>query len=161
MLMQNLVLAAQNDVPAAELGAATSVLSFFRSMGGTIGTSVLGAVLANRVATEMARGLEDAGVPAGAGRAPGGGEGGVPDVAALPGPVRAIVEHAYGVATADLFLVATPFALLALIAVVFLKEKPLKTTSGMERLAEETGGPTGRAADGAPESGREPAAPVG
>ncbi|MDG9700827.1 MDR family MFS transporter [Streptomyces sp. DH37] len=169
MLMQNLVLAAQNDVPAAELGAATSVLSFFRSMGGTIGTSVLGAILANRVATEMARGLEEAGIPAGTGRAPGGGEGGVPDVATLPGPVRAIVEHAYGVATADLFLVATPFALLALIAVVFLKEKPLKTTSGMERLAEETGGPAGRAAggpehrpaDGAPESGREPAAPVG
>lgn len=32
MPMQNLVLAAQNDVPAAELGAATSTLTFFRSM---------------------------------------------------------------------------------------------------------------------------------
>ncbi|GAA3308907.1 hypothetical protein [Streptomyces cinereospinus] len=40
-------------------------------------------------------------------------------------------------ATADLFLVATPSALLALVAVVFLKETPLKTTSGVERLAEE------------------------
>ncbi|SFL56196.1 MDR family MFS transporter [Streptomyces pini] len=148
MLMQNLVLAAQNDVPAAELGAATSVLSFFRSMGGTIGTSVLGAILANRVATEMTRGLEQAGVPAAALRAPGGPEGGVPDVTALPAPIRAIVEHAYGVATADLFLVATPFALLALVAVVFIKEKPLKTTSGMERLAEESAGAGARASDG-------------
>ena len=51
--------------------------------------------------------------------------------------MREIVEHAYGVATAELFLVATPFAALALLAVVFIKEKPLKTTSGMERLAEE------------------------
>ncbi|WP_165869372.1 MDR family MFS transporter [Streptomyces barkulensis] len=151
MLMQNLVLAAQNDVPAAELGAATSVLSFFRSMGGTIGTSVLGAILANRVATEMTRGLEQAGVPATGARAPGGPEGGVPDVTALPAPVRAIVEHAYGVATADLFLVATPFALLALVAVVFIKEKPLKTTSGMERLAEESAGAGARASDGGPE----------
>ncbi|GAB3933663.1 MDR family MFS transporter [Micromonospora vulcania] len=49
MLMQNLVLAAQNDVPAAELGAATSTLTFFRSMGGAIGVSALGAVLTNRV----------------------------------------------------------------------------------------------------------------
>ncbi len=137
MLMQNLVLAAQNDVPAADLGTATSVLSFFRSMGGTIGTSVLGAILANRVTTEMTRGLTEAGVPVGADQAPGGGEGGVPDVSTLPAPIRAIVEHAYGVATADLFLIATPFALLALVAVVFIKEKPLKTTSGMERLADE------------------------
>ncbi len=170
MLMQNLVLAAQNDVPAADLGTATSVLSFFRSMGGTIGTSVLGAILANRVTTEMTRGLTEAGVPVGADQAPGGGEGGVPDVSTLPAPIRAIVEHAYGVATADLFLIATPFALLALVAVVFIKEKPLKTTSGMERLVEEAGEAAGpaapeslehRPADVSPTTGKDPAAPVG
>ncbi|MFA3878143.1 MDR family MFS transporter [Streptomyces sp. MMCC 100] len=150
MLMQNLVLAAQNDVPAADLGAATSVLSFFRSMGGTIGVSVLGAILANRVASETAKGLSDAGITV-----PGGGssgEGSVPDMSTLPAPMRTIVEHAYAVATADLFLIATPFAVLALVAVVFIKEKPLKTTSGMERLAEESGeGPaTPTAKDPAP-----------
>ncbi|MEU2992637.1 MDR family MFS transporter [Streptomyces griseoincarnatus] len=134
MLMQNLVLAAQNDVPASELGAATSVLSFFRSMGGTIGTSVLGAILANQVASEMTKGLDAAGIPAGG---DGGGENSVPDMSTLPEPMRQIVEQAYGVATADLFLIATPCALLALLTVVFIKEKPLKTTSGMERLAEE------------------------
>ncbi|MEE1927442.1 MDR family MFS transporter [Streptomyces sp. TRM 70351] len=135
LLMQNLVLAAQNDVAAADLGSATSVLSFFRSMGGTIGTSVLGAVLAHRVADEMSAGLGDAGVAPQAG---GGAHGAVPDVSTLPGPVREVVEQSYAAATADLFLVATPFAVLALVAVVFLKEKPLKTTSGMQRLAEET-----------------------
>ncbi|OLT12136.1 multidrug MFS transporter [Actinomadura sp. CNU-125] len=143
LLMQNLVLAAQNDVPAAELGAATSVLSFFRSMGGTIGTSVLGAILANRVAAEMTKSLAGTGAPGGG----GGGHGGVPDMTTLPAPMRAVVEHAYGVATADLFLVATPFALLVLLIVPFIKEKPLKTTSGMERLAEESGDADGRAAD--------------
>ncbi|MER6347889.1 MDR family MFS transporter [Streptomyces sp. NPDC001595] len=137
MLMQNLVLAAQNDVPATELGAATSVLSFFRSMGGTIGTSVLGAILANRVATEMADGFAKAGI-ATAADGGSGGESGVPDMTTLPAPVRTIVEHAYGVATADLFLFATPCALLAVVAVVFIKEKPLQTSSGMERLAEES-----------------------
>ncbi|NEA87082.1 MFS transporter [Streptomyces sp. SID7958] len=150
MLMQNLVLAAQNDVPASELGAATSVLSFFRSMGGTIGTSVLGAILANRVASEITKGLTDAGVPVD--RA-SGGDSSVPDVKTLPAPIREIVEHAYGTATAELFLVATPCALLALLTVLFLKEKPLKTTSGMERLAEEAGPGTVVEA--------EPAAPLG
>ncbi|MER5551377.1 MDR family MFS transporter [Streptomyces sp. NPDC002793] len=135
MLMQNLVLAAQNDVPAHELGAATSVLSFFRSLGGTIGTSVLGAILANQVASEMSKGLAESGIPAAGG---GGGHGSaVPDMTTLPEPMKNIVEHAYGVATGDLFLVATPFAFLALLAVLFIKEKPLKTTSGMERLAAE------------------------
>ncbi|MFF8449659.1 MDR family MFS transporter [Streptomyces leeuwenhoekii] len=156
MLMQNLVLAAQNDVPTAELGAATSVLSFFRSMGGTIGTSVLGAILANRVADEMAKGLKESGIAGAAGGGSGGGESGVPDMTTLPAPMRSIVEHAYGVATADLFLIATPFALLALIAVVFLKEKPLKTTSGMERLAEESAGAAG---DGVPAGAAAPARP--
>jgi EmrB/QacA subfamily drug resistance transporter len=134
LLMQNLVLAAQNDVPVSELGAATSVLSFFRSMGGTVGTSVLGAILANRVTDEIANSIEEAGTLAGADRSTGHG---LPDMSTLPTPMREIVEDAYGVGTADLFLVATPFALLAFVAVLFIKEKPLQTTSGMERLAEE------------------------
>ncbi|MFE4827817.1 MDR family MFS transporter [Streptomyces sp. NPDC056672] len=148
MLMQNLVLAAQNDVPAAELGAATSVLSFFRSMGGTIGTSVLGAILANRVTAEMTKSL------AGTGQSASGGDGAVPDISTLPAPMREIVQHAYGVATAELFLVAAPFAALALVAVLFLKEKPLKTTSGMERLAEESKAEASKAEEGKAEEGK-------
>jgi hypothetical protein len=84
----------------------------------------------------MTKGLKAAGIPTSTQAGSGGGSG-VPDIKSLPAPIRTIVEHAYGVATADLFLIATPFALLALVAVVFIKEKPLKTTSGMERLAEE------------------------
>ncbi len=133
MLTQNLVLAAQNDVPANTLGSATSVLSFSRNMGGTVGTSVLGAVLAHRVATELSAGR------ATAGDTPGGGAGhGVPDATTLPAPLRALVENAYGTATAELFLWATPFAMLALIVVLFIEEKPLKTTTSTERLAEES-----------------------
>jgi hypothetical protein len=133
MLMQNLVLAAQNDVPADALGSATSVLSFSRSMGGTVGTTVLGAVLTHRVATELSAGR------AAGGDAPGSGAGhGVPDATTLPASLRALVENAYGIATAELFLWATPFALLALIAVLFIEEKPLKTTTSTERLAGES-----------------------
>ncbi|WP_336027351.1 MDR family MFS transporter [Geodermatophilus sp. FMUSA9-8] len=130
MLMQNLVLAAQNDVAAAELGTTTSTVSFFRSLGGTIGVSVLGAILAARVADGL--GALGGGAPA-----PGGGEAAAPDVSALPPEVVALVQGTYADATAELFLVATPLAALALLVVLFIPEKPLKTTSGSQRLAEE------------------------
>ncbi|MGW4940173.1 MDR family MFS transporter [Actinoplanes sp. NPDC004185] len=135
MLMQNLVLAAQNDVPAQELGATTSALTFFRSMGGAIGVSALGAVLASRVTTMLA---ERFGPPA------TGGTAKVPDLAALPPQVLTVVREVYGEATARLFLIGAPIAALAVLAVLFIKEKPLHTLSGDERRAQE------EAAAGAP-----------
>ncbi|MGW4485438.1 MDR family MFS transporter [Amycolatopsis sp. NPDC004368] len=131
MLMQNLVLVTQNDVPATDLGAATSTLSFFRSLGGSIGVSALGAVLANRVTALITEGL---------GPMPGTSDGGsekVPNLADLPAPVANVIREAYGTATSDLFLIAAPIALLVVVAVAFLKHLPLKTQSGLERLAEE------------------------
>jgi EmrB/QacA subfamily drug resistance transporter len=128
LLMQNLVLAAQNDVPAAELGTTTSVVSFFRSLGGTIGVSVLGAVLAS----EVADGLGTGGAGSG-----GHGTATAPDISQLPPEAVALIQDTYAGATADLFLIATPLAALALVTVLFIKEKALKTTSGAERLAAE------------------------
>ena len=129
LLMQNLVLAAQNDVPAAELGATTSALTFFRSMGGSIGVSALGAVLANRVTTLFSEKF---------GGAAAGASGQVPDLETLPPEVLAIIKDIYGTATADLFLVGAPIAFLAVIAVLFIKEKPLSDLSGDERLRQES-----------------------
>jgi EmrB/QacA subfamily drug resistance transporter len=131
MLMQNLVLAAQNDVPAQELGAATSAITFFRSMGGTIGVSALGAVLASRITTLMTEKLPPA---------PGGATGGptvVPDITKLPEPIKGIVQDVYATATSELFLIGAPIAFMAVIVVLFIKEKPLSTLSGNERLAQE------------------------
>jgi EmrB/QacA subfamily drug resistance transporter len=129
MLMQNLVLAAQNDVPADELGATTSSLTFFRSMGGAIGVSALGAVLAGRVTSLFAERFPRA--------ATSGGSQAVPDITSLPPQVRQIVADIYGQATAELFLVGAPIAALAVLAVLFIKEKPLHTMSGEERRAQE------------------------
>nr|WP_229372853.1 MDR family MFS transporter [Umezawaea beigongshangensis] len=132
MLMQNLVLAAQNDVPAQDLGTTTSVLTFFRSMGGAVGVSVLGAVLANRVTSLM---TEKLGPLASAG---GSGEtSSVPNIADLPPEVVVIVQDVYATATANLFLIGAPIAGLALLTVLFVKEKPLNTLSGDERLVQE------------------------
>ncbi|GIF10658.1 MDR family MFS transporter [Actinoplanes teichomyceticus] len=128
MLMQNLVLAAQNDVPAAELGATTSALTFFRSMGGSIGVSALGAVLADRVTSLFTERF---------GAAASGGTAQVPDPGSLPPEALAVIRDIYGTATAHLFLIGAPIAFLAVVAVLFIKEKPLSTLSGDERAARE------------------------
>ena len=105
------------------MGAASSLVAFFRSMGGSIGVSALGAVLAHQVAASVAAGMAELGAPVDAHQA-----GSIPDLATLPAPVRAIFEGAFGEATGHLFLVALPFAVLALVCVLFIKEVPLRTT---------------------------------
>src|SRR5690606_13026972 len=123
MSMQNLVLAIQNTVPLRELGAASGAITFFRSLGGTIGVSVLGAVLANRVATSIAEGLAKAGIPASGSRGAG-----TLDIAALPEPVKAIVRAAYGDATGHIFLISAGLAGVGLIATLFFKSVTLRDT---------------------------------
>ena len=68
--MQNLVLAVQNNTAQADMGAASSVVAFFRSMGGSIGVSALGAVLSHQVAAKVADGLAAIGVASGLHREP-------------------------------------------------------------------------------------------
>src|SRR6185312_7980279 len=63
LLMQNLVLGVQNTVRAKDIGAASASVAFFRSFGGAIGVSVLGAVLAGRVNTLATAGMQEAGFP--------------------------------------------------------------------------------------------------
>ncbi|MBC9733094.1 MFS transporter [Nocardioides sp. zg-578] len=123
--MQNLVLAVQNNAKAADLGAASSVVAFFRSIGGTIGVSALGALLAHQVSDKMASGLRQMGVDPSA----AGGGGSIPDLADLPAPIRALYEGAFGEATGHLFMVSVPFAAVALLCVLFIKEVPLRTTT--------------------------------
>ncbi len=133
MTMQNLVLAVQNTVAAGDLGAASSAVAFFRSLGGTIGVSVLGAVLSDRVGDLIAAGL-----PPGA-AAGGSGTGvGLADLADAPAPVRALIEVSYGDATGRVFLVSAVIAVVAVLAVVCIREVALRTETGEERLRRES-----------------------
>ncbi|MGW7102714.1 MDR family MFS transporter [Streptomyces sp. NPDC054838] len=127
MMMQNLVLATQNQVAPQDLGAASSVVTFFRSLGGAMGVSALGAVMANRVTHYVEDGLTTLG-PKGAAMAhAGAGGGGIPDIDKLPAPLRAVIESAYGHGVGDVFLYAAPCALLGLLLVLFIKEVALKS----------------------------------
>lgn len=140
--LQNLVLSVQNTVPVRQLGAATATVSFFRSLGGATGVSVLGAVLAHSVTGSVAVGLGRIGAPA----LPGGSA--IPDVRSLPGPVAAVVRQAYGDGVALSFPVATPLLLLAVVAILAIREVPLGSRSGAEQAAEVavTGGAGGKQA---------------
>ncbi|MGW7368536.1 MFS transporter [Streptomyces sp. NPDC054841] len=129
MMMQNLVLATQNQVAPQDLGSASSVVTFFRSLGGAIGVSALGAVLANRVTHYVEDGLAELGPKAAAMGHGGTAGGGIPDLDTLPAPIRTVIESAYGHGVADVFLYSAPFALLAFLVTLFIKEVALKSAA--------------------------------
>ncbi|NGO48020.1 MFS transporter [Streptomyces ureilyticus] len=136
MMMQNLVLCTQNQVDPTDLGAASSTVTFFRSLGGAMGVSALGAVLAHRITDYVKDGLAGLGSGAASFGHAGTGDGSIPDLDALPAPVRTVVESAYGHGVADVFLYSAPLALLALLMALFIKEVPLRTRGGMAQAAE-------------------------
>lgn len=136
MMMQNLVLATQNQVAPEDLGSASSVVTFFRSLGGAIGVSALGAVLGNRVTHYVKEGIADLG-PEGAAFGHGGtGGGGIPDLDKLPEPLRLVMEAAYGHGVGDVFLYAAPAALVAFVVTLFIKEVALKSSMATDAPAE-------------------------
>jgi len=136
MLMQNLVLVVQNTVRFEDVGAGSSLVAFFRSLGGAIGVSVLGALLATHARTQITSGLADAAVDP---SRLGGSADRVPNVHELPGPIAHIVEHAYGTGVGEIFLVAAPLGLVAVVAIALMREVPLGGKSGIDIAREQTG----------------------
>ncbi|OZE82774.1 MFS transporter [Rhodococcus sp. 15-649-2-2] len=122
MLMQNLVLAVQNTVSVQNVGAASSTVAFFRTFGGAIGVSVLGSLLATRVAEKSASGLTQLGVDSSA------SGGGSLDLTSLPAPIVSVIRTAYGDATGRIFMIAGFVAIVTLIAVIFIPNRPLRQT---------------------------------
>ncbi|ONI69575.1 EmrB/QacA family drug resistance transporter [Kribbella sp. ALI-6-A] len=129
MMMQNLVLAVQNTVDVSQIGASSATVAFFRSLGGAVGVSVLGAVLAARVKDLLIEGvLRGPGGAAAAGKLQDGGGTSLLDVNHLPPQLAELVRQSYGDATGRIFLIAAACALVSLVAVCFIKEVPLRRT---------------------------------
>ena len=139
MVMQNLVLIVQNAVTPKEIGVASSGVAFFRSLGGTIGVSVLGALMGTKVAELMSSKsselqaaigtLGEKGKDIGVALA----SGNIPAVHTLPESVRVIIESAYGDAVGYVFLVAAPLSILTILAVAFLPNLELSNQTRDER----------------------------
>lgn len=146
MVMQNLVLIVQNTVRPEQLGAASSNVAFFRSLGGTIGVSVMGSILGTKVTDLMADRQHDLQVAIaklgqkGMEVAQSLQSGTLPEVGKLPVGIRTIIEAVYGQAVADIFLVAVPLAIVTIIAILFLPNKKLGTKTAIQQLEESTSG---------------------
>ncbi|WP_189332211.1 MDR family MFS transporter [Actinoplanes ianthinogenes] len=123
MSMQNLVLAVQNTVALKDIGAASSTVAFFRSLGGTIGVSVLGAVLAHRVADSMADKLAALGV-----HATGDSTVSALNLSSLPPAIQHVVRASYGDATGHIFLISMGIAVVGVIAALLMKPAKLRST---------------------------------
>jgi EmrB/QacA subfamily drug resistance transporter len=125
-VMQVLVLAVQNAVEHRDLGAATSAANFFRSIGGTFGTAVLGAVFSARLTAVLTSLL-----PVGA------AEGIDPTtlalapqaIARLEPQIREAVVGGIAQAVQTVFLVAVPVAVLGFLLALALREVPLRDTA--------------------------------
>ncbi|CAL9497139.1 MFS transporter [Streptomyces sp. NPDC101221] len=136
MMMQNLVLCTQNQVDPGDLGSASSTVTFFRSLGGAVGVSVLGSIMSTRIshyATDSIGQLKPEDQMA-AGKALGSGQ--IPDMDLLPAPIRTWLESAYGHGIADIFLYVAPIALLGFLVTLFIKEVPLRTKGALAQAAE-------------------------
>lgn len=128
MVMQVLVLAVQNAVDYRDLGVATSSATLFRSIGGSLGVALFGAIFAAGLARELAGHL-----PAGA-SFPAATE--AAGIAALPADIRAIYLDAYVAALHPVFLSAAALAALAFVLTWLLKEVPLRDATRTEGIGE-------------------------
>jgi EmrB/QacA subfamily drug resistance transporter len=123
LTMQVVVTAVQNSVDRRNMGVATAAVTFFRSMGGAIGTALFGAILNTRLKHHLVEV-----VPANAQAQLGNASQSLRDVTAiqaLPEPVKTWVLTAFTRSMDDVFLVAVPFMVVALIVALTMREKPL------------------------------------
>ncbi|MFM9376004.1 MDR family MFS transporter [Gordonia sp. VNK21] len=131
LAQQILTLIVQNSFPTAIVGTATASNNYFRQVGATIGSAVVGSVFASRLASLIAE------------KAPAGSVGSADRnsltpamVNGLPDSLRIPIVESYNQALLPIFLVLVPIAVLAVIVLLLVDEKPLSTTVDNEILAE-------------------------
>ena len=137
LCMQTLIMAIQNDVPPKDMGVATSSATFFRSIGGTVGTATFMSILFGVVPGRIADAVRASGAPA----MPTGAAGGMDlnnlsGLAQLPPAVKQPILDGFSSALDTVFLTGAAVTAVAFVLIWFLKEKPLSTKSGIERAAE-------------------------
>jgi DNA-binding MarR family transcriptional regulator len=128
LIIQVLVIAVQNTVDYTDLGAATSGVTFFRSIGGAFGVSVFGAIFSNQLAAHLAGALRGVRLPPGFSAAAVQSNRNL--LSQLPSAVQHDILHAYSISLHPVFLTAVPVALVAFALSWFLREVPLRTAAG-------------------------------
>jgi EmrB/QacA subfamily drug resistance transporter len=133
LMMQNLMLVAQNSVDMRNMGVVTSLATLMRSVGGTVGISILGTIFATSLGNNIQDRMAD--LPE---RAAGGGGGlkgfdssTILDVrnADLPEPVKKAIELGVSDSLLHVFLIGVPFFAVAFVAALLLRKDPLSDRS--------------------------------
>jgi len=124
MSMQILILIVQNSFPNSQVGTATAANNYFRQIGASLGTAIVGSLFVANLTDLLADRL-----PAGAATAAGGSNSFTPAlVRELPDAIRAVVVGAYNDALAPVFMYMVPMVVAAAVLLLFVTEKPLATT---------------------------------
>ncbi|CAL9521945.1 Putative multidrug resistance protein MdtD [Streptomyces sp. enrichment culture] len=160
MMMQNLVLCTQNQVAPSDLGAASSTVTFFRSLGGAVGVSVLGSIMSTRISHYASDTIGQLSPQEQAAAAKAAGGSSIPDMDLLPPGIREWLESAYGHGIADIFLIVAPIAFLGFLVTLFIKEVPLRTSGALAQAAEANAGSASPAAPAPAEAAAPAAEPV-
>ena len=126
LFMQVMTLAVQNSVDRRDLGTATSVVIFFRTIGSSLGAAIFGAILTSRLTHHLRET-----VPAGLNlHLTAQNLSAAPKVLnALPAAVHQGILEAFARSFHDVFLFGIPFALAAFLVSLMLRETPLKTST--------------------------------
>ncbi|OEJ96463.1 EmrB/QacA family drug resistance transporter [Streptomyces thermolilacinus SPC6] len=124
LVMQVLVLVAQNAVGYEDLGVATSGATFFRSIGASFGVAVFGTIFTSRLTGKLEESLSGQDLPPGAG--PDAVAADPRAIAELPPALRPPALEAYSTSITDVFLYASPIVLLAFAIAWLLREDPLR-----------------------------------
>ena len=124
MSMQILILIVQNSFPISHVGTATASNNYFRQIGASLGSAVVGSLFVARL-TQL---LTDR-MPGGGNTAAGSSNSFTPAIVKeLPAAVRGVIIGAYNDALTPVFLYMVPLILIAVVLLCFVKEKPLATT---------------------------------
>ena len=125
----------QNAVPVAQMGAATAAVTFFRSLGGAFGTSLFGAVFIAGLSHWIVRLVP--GAAASAIHVNGSFSMSPSELHAFPPEVQHGILESFVRSLHSMFLVGVPLAVVMFVLTLFLKEVRLRSTSGLERPAED------------------------
>ena len=125
MSMQLLTLIVQNSFPISMVGTATASSNFFRQVGATIGSALVGGLFTSRLTTFLQERL-----PVEAMSGSGGGANSLTPgmVSGLPAPIHDIIVNAYNEALTPIFLWIMPLGVLAAVLLMFIVEKSLATS---------------------------------
>jgi len=144
-VMQTLVLVVQNAVPYSELGVATSGATFFRSIGGSFGTAIFGAIFSNVLVGNLVRhGIT--------GKVSGLSSSSITPAILdkLPVAVHRGLEAAYSQSIETVFVIAAPIAFIAFVAAWLIPQLELRRAVGTsqpeaaELVGAEAAGPSGQ-----------------